>query len=515
MAHQDRYYGQQYNQQQQQGYYQQDGGYGGYNAYAEQGGQQQQQYYQDGYNQNPYYPNGGQPPPPQQEAYYYGEHPAPVYGGYGHEAYQQPQQPQQPQQTAYDGYDSDGERTPGPATLQKALYDPFAVSQLSQPSPQQMGSGVHRRASVSSPARHRAQYHASDDGDELGAPASPPAIAVTSMAPGLVRSGTTLSARDSASQLMRSNSNSSHHTQKEARLGLPGSPRKQPATPVQRILNCLCCCIPNRPLYRIICAVLVLLIVALIAIFGAMYFPQFPVIHVNAIDLSNLSSGAFNFSIPDGSGNLNHMQIQLGLRMDIGTYNPNLYGLQVDVIDLVAQMMVNTSYVYNPIKTQPLTAFAALAGAIGPAPTGRDNFPNYYPSNSSVIGTGQVNSIYFPAKTNINYTMIFLLNYTPDPVVGLLQDPTVLEIADACGITSRYNPPGRPMKIHYKATSVVKVLKPIGYAPTIENDIMINCPVSPSQIQAVIAAVEQGKSAIDALQAILGGGSAAAAPTGN
>ncbi|KAJ3025224.1 UNVERIFIED_CONTAM: hypothetical protein HDU68_007341, partial [Siphonaria sp. JEL0065] len=98
------------------------------------------------------------------------------------------------------------------------------------------------------------------------------------------------------------------------------------------------------------------------------------------------------------------------------------------------------------------------------------------------------------------------LNYTPDPVVGLLADPTVLELADACGITSRYNPPGRPMKIHYNAKAYIAALKPLGYAPVISNSIMINCPVSPSQIQAVVQAAAGGSSPIAALQSILGGG---------
>ncbi|KAJ3007870.1 UNVERIFIED_CONTAM: hypothetical protein HDU68_003313, partial [Siphonaria sp. JEL0065] len=84
----------------------------------------------------------------------------------------------------------------------------------------------------------------------------------------------------------------------------------------------------------IICAVVVLLVLTALGVLGYLYFPRFPVIHVNSIDLQNLQNGAFNFSIPDGSGNLNHLQIQLSMKMEISTYNPNSYGLQVDVIDL-------------------------------------------------------------------------------------------------------------------------------------------------------------------------------------
>ncbi|TPX78340.1 hypothetical protein CcCBS67573_g00367 [Chytriomyces confervae] len=469
-------YQQQQQQQQQQGTYQQGYSYEGssqgrYNEYDTAYDQQQQQQHnypyqqqQDGnYQQDPYY-----------------------YGNSSQQRYPEPYNSNQ-------GYDSDADSSyePHPYSsnqVNQVLYDPFAPQVL------------HKRMSVSSPARNRQFY------DEDGSPMPPPQAAQIYNNGGMpMRSNTVISAKDSASHLIRNNSGQRGRPTKANRLGLAETPKKEKSLGTS-VLNILCCCVPARPLYRIICAVVFLLIVAIAAIFGAMYFPQFPVIHVNSIDLSNLANGAFNFSIPDGSDNLNHLQIQLALKMEIGTYNPNLYGLQVDVIDLVAQMMVNTTYVYNPLKTQPLTGFSALAGVVGPAPTGRQNYPNYFPSNSSVIGTGQVNSIYFPSKTNINYTMMFLLNYTPDPVVGLLADPTVLEIADACGITSRYSPPGRPMKVHYKATSVVKVLKPIGYAPTIENDILINCPVSPGQVAAIVSAVQEGKSPIAALQSILGGG---------
>ncbi|KAJ3077046.1 hypothetical protein HDU98_009447 [Podochytrium sp. JEL0797] len=475
---------QQQQQSQQRGYYQDDGYYnGGYPAETDYYGnpqptfepQFQQHQQQRGFNNN--YQQQ------QQQQSYNGRYVNPPPGN---QAYQYP--PEGPpahhlnsNDEEYDSYD-EYESTVNPHDA----HDPYAYYNQHPPAPPPVHQIPMNLAIPESALMHR-RNSSPTKSSFSGKYSDPP----------LMRNGTVGSGA------------LGYRPTKEQRLGLP--PKKE-ASSVWTVLNTyLCCCVPKRPLYRIVCLVVVLVVCIVLGVLGYMFFPQFPVIKVNSIDLGNLSNGAFNFSIPDGSGNLNHLNIQLSMQMSISTYNPNSYGLQVDVIDLTAQMMVNTTYVFNPLKTQPLTSFASLVSAVGPPPSGRENFPNYHPSNSSTVGTGRVSSIYFPAKKTVNYTMNFLLNYTPDPVVGLLADPTVLELADACGITSRYSPPGRPMRIHYQATSVVAALKPIGYAPTIQNDILINCPVSSSQIQAIIAAAQTGQSPIAALQGILGGGSGATA----
>ncbi|KAJ3350608.1 hypothetical protein HDU83_009541 [Entophlyctis luteolus] len=232
----------------------------------------------------------------------------------------------------------------------------------------------------------------------------------------------------------------------------------------------------------------------------------FPQIRVNSINLSSLNSSAFTFSTPNDNKNLNEMTIGMGLAMSVSTYNPNMYDLQVDEINLVAYMMVNTTYVDNELLVMPLTSLSSLVSVVsasGSPPLASSKPSGYTPSTTPKIGTANQSSILFPSKTWVNYTMMFELSYTPDPYVGLLSDPAVEEIADACGITSRYTPKGRPMKIYYEATSTISILKPLGYSPTISNDISIVCPISQSQIDAVVAAVEGGTDAIEALTSIL------------
>ncbi|KAJ3289837.1 hypothetical protein HDU79_003726 [Rhizoclosmatium sp. JEL0117] len=188
--------------------------------------------------------------------------------------------------------------------------------------------------------------------------------------------------------------------------------------------------------------------------------------------------------------------------MDLGTYNPNRYGLNVDAIDLVAKLFVNQTNIYSTLRTNQLTSFASLVDVVGQPKTSVP--PGYYPSNSSQIGTATYGSIYFPAKSWVNYTMIFQFSYTPDPV-GLLKDPTILELADSCGVTTRYKPVGRAMRVHYDAASTIAILKPLGYAPTVSGNIYINCPFSQDQIHAVIEKVQSGMSAFQAIQNVFGG----------
>ncbi|TPX64498.1 hypothetical protein CcCBS67573_g08397 [Chytriomyces confervae] len=244
--------------------------------------------------------------------------------------------------------------------------------------------------------------------------------------------------------------------------------------------------------------------------------PRFPIIEVNAIDLTSLSNltSAFSFSYKNpAKPNLNELVLEMNVTMRIGTYNPNLYGLDVERIDLTAWAAVNTSYVYNPLKTNSLTSYGALVKVVGPTLLERD--PSYRGSNNSVLGYAKTNSsLFFPSKTWLNYTMLFTLRYSPDPKVGLLEDPTVLELADVCGITSRYSPRGRPMRIHYEALSTIPALRVFRYAPSISNDIQIICPFSQAQIDGVIGEVQAGATVDEALQKVFGGTSRNQTTTG-
>ncbi|KAI9343599.1 hypothetical protein BDR26DRAFT_1006303 [Obelidium mucronatum] len=272
----------------------------------------------------------------------------------------------------------------------------------------------------------------------------------------------------------------------------------------------LCCCCPKNKKHRMICCGAVVVVLIILGVIAYLFLPRYPEIKVYGIDLSNIgsSNSPYSFSYADPSKpDLNQMNFKMNLTMTLGTYNPNSYDFNVEQIDLIARMMVNRSVVFENRLTTPLTSFQELVNMIGLPPT----TAGYYGKNDSIVGTSHYGNIVFPARKTVNYTMLFLLDYTPDPKLGLLKDPTILEIASVCGINSKSGVQ-RPMIIHYAATSIITSLKSLGFNPVLENDIKIKCPFSQDQITAVIRSVQNGKSIMDALSTVFGGGEGSVAP---
>ncbi|KAJ3332553.1 hypothetical protein HDU76_013864 [Blyttiomyces sp. JEL0837] len=259
-------------------------------------------------------------------------------------------------------------------------------------------------------------------------------------------------------------------------------------------MDYLCCCIPKSKMGRIICGSVTFIIVVILAVFGALYWPRFPTIKVDAISLTS-TVGGFQFAFPPDK-NLNFMNISFSLNMQVSTYNPNRYNLNVDLIDLRAYLMVNSSQV--ALNEKP--AALGIGKFIGPAPTGAP--ADYKPSLTPKIGSANKTLITFPAMKNTTYTMIFNVLYTPDTNVGLLADPAFQELCNVCGLTSGR----RPAKISYNAVSTVQVLKSLGYAPIVNGDVYINCPASQDQITALDNAVQGGADVVDALTSIFSNG---------
>jgi hypothetical protein len=116
--------------------------------------------------------------------------------------------------------------------------------------------------------------------------------------------------------------------------------------------------------------------------------------------------------------------------------------------------------------------------AIGPAPTANSN---YTPSYSPLIGMGNATDLDFPARTTANFSLIFILAYSPDPMVGLLRDPAFAEFLNVCGITSRR----RFAKINYDAISTVGRIYLFGYKPKLSSSVSIGCPATADQIDEI------------------------------
>ncbi|KAJ3101073.1 hypothetical protein HDU97_001655 [Phlyctochytrium planicorne] len=242
-----------------------------------------------------------------------------------------------------------------------------------------------------------------------------------------------------------------------------------------------CTLVPTKMWHWIVLAVVATFVVVF-GVIGYFFWPALPQIRVNEIieSAAKNSVSAYSFSLPaDANGNYNRMQISLSLRMNLSVYNPNLYALNVELVDLGAFLNVNETAI--KIGLQPKDIKPDLTPIIGPAPVGRD--PNYLPNMTPKLGSGNKTNIVFPSRQNVTFEMDFLLSYTPDTQLGLLLDPTFKEFCQVCGITTSR---GRVAKVSYAATSTVSFLKSFGYKPQINGQVSISCPIASGYLEDLV-----------------------------
>ncbi|KAJ3411892.1 hypothetical protein HDV05_001527 [Chytridiales sp. JEL 0842] len=267
----------------------------------------------------------------------------------------------------------------------------------------------------------------------------------------------------------------------------------------------LCCCIPRNRKARTICLSITAVILVALGVVGFFYWPRFPEIKVVELKLNEIDGGAFQFDLPESAkGNLNQMTITLNLKMNVSLFNNNLYALKLETLDLKAYMICNKT----EIKANRNPRSLNIEKLIGPAPVGRD--PSYVPSFTPLIGTSKKGNLFFPPKSNTTFEMIFEFKFTPDPMVGLLDDPAFAELLNVCGVTASRR---RPVRIDYYASSQVAILKSLGYVPVVEGFLNVECPATMEQINSLVnigdgsGNLPPGKTAIDVLKEAFSGGS--------
>ncbi|KAJ3214157.1 hypothetical protein HDU67_002017 [Dinochytrium kinnereticum] len=256
-------------------------------------------------------------------------------------------------------------------------------------------------------------------------------------------------------------------------------------------------CYPHKPCHWIVLAVVGVAVLTF-GLLGYFFWPALPEIKVNYInEFSGLSSSAFTFKIPEQyNKNLNKMEITLNLKMNLSVYNKNLYDLKVEMVDLKAYLNINETRIKGGQKPKDLDKLTLF---VGPPPVGRD--PKYIPSLNPLLGVGNKTSLVFPARKNMTFEMDFILSYTPDPQLGLVEDPTFMEFCDVCGITNDVVQE-RPAQVSYHAISTVSFLKSFGYKPDISGNIMIKCPIRGDYLENLFnyASANPNATATDIIQ---------------
>ncbi|KAJ3219446.1 hypothetical protein HDU67_001277 [Dinochytrium kinnereticum] len=249
-----------------------------------------------------------------------------------------------------------------------------------------------------------------------------------------------------------------------------------------------------------IAAIVVGILIIVCVPVGYIYWPRFPEIRVLNLTLADDGRPSYSFTLPPNAGdNLNYVTAKVRLVMQVSIYNPNPYDLELEKLDINANLNVNRSEVDRGRPPSSLD----LAKFIGPPPNNTD--PNYVPSYNPSIGTGsRGGGLIFPSRTNVTFAMNFDLLYEPDRRVGLLKDPGFSELLQVCGIT---RPIPRPARVSYDAVSYVKSLSPLGYYPRVANSVLIRCPASDEQLQALVDSTQTSggnQTIIEILQQVFG-----------
>ncbi|KAJ3253831.1 hypothetical protein HK103_007692 [Boothiomyces macroporosus] len=242
-------------------------------------------------------------------------------------------------------------------------------------------------------------------------------------------------------------------------------------------------CIPTNSRSRNVCLGITAVVLLALGVVLYLFFPRFPDMHVNNIQL--VPGNAFKLSpVTNVNGQLN-FSFQLDMVMNISVTNSNMYHLKVDAIDLNAFILANAT----EINSQDPSPAESLLGATAPT--------RIYVNNSNMqqkIGNGTFGSILFPPGKTTTFLMNFTVFYSPNQQLGATNDPALNEIIQLC--VSDPNVPlgqNRTTTIRYQANTPISIFTAVGYTPSIQNQLNINCPF-------------QGQAKVKLIQAIAGGG---------
>jgi hypothetical protein len=175
--------------------------------------------------------------------------------------------------------------------------------------------------------------------------------------------------------------------------------------------------------------------------------------------------------------------------MNISVRNFNSYQLKIEAIDLSAFVMANASQINQVLPFPSEQLFARI----------EPNRKKVDDSNrKQKIGTGaRKEPITFPPNgQEIQFTMNFKVEYSPNKQLGALNDPAMNEIIQLC-VVPPILPPGqnRTTTIRYEAQTDIAALRWSPIKPNVGGELNINCPFQGSARDSFIAAIKgQGNS---------------------
>ncbi|KAJ3240931.1 hypothetical protein HDU81_002434 [Chytriomyces hyalinus] len=264
-------------------------------------------------------------------------------------------------------------------------------------------------------------------------------------------------------------------------------------------LKYLCCCIPKSKKGRIICGAVTVVVLITLGLILFFFMPRMVENYVNGV---TGDAKGFKITYPNDNKNLNEMTLSSAFEMNISLYNPNIYDLKLDALDLTVNLVINTD-VWKTERAKPLAGVVGYDGQklIGkPVLTAPDNYvPNYNPQ----VGTAQNGVLNLPSKTNVTFVMTLNFVYSPDKYLGILKDPAIIDIAAACGVSTGKK---RLISLSYAAKATIGAFKSLGIYPTTQSGGFIACPldITVDNLSNLENKVNAGESIPDALSEVFG-----------
>ncbi|KAI8898829.1 hypothetical protein BC833DRAFT_588267 [Globomyces pollinis-pini] len=240
-----------------------------------------------------------------------------------------------------------------------------------------------------------------------------------------------------------------------------------------------CGCVPIERRARNRCLTITGVVLVILGILLFLFFPRMPVLTVNNITLPK--GGTYKMSPIDLTADIITFTFQMDLILNITLYNPNRYHMKIEDIDLNMYIMANASQI-NAAVPSPAELVLGTHNA-APVRVNKNNLKR-------PVGTSNYTNLYLPSFQNTTITMTLDISYSPDPKVGLLNDPAFNEILQICVFDTVLSPTdNRTTLINYDAYNRIQILP--FFEPVVSGETRINCPF-------------QGQAKIDFLNAIKG-----------
>jgi hypothetical protein len=219
-----------------------------------------------------------------------------------------------------------------------------------------------------------------------------------------------------------------------------------------------CGCCPRTRRGRFICVSSILALLVMIICLAYFYVPRVPEFSVLYVQVRPID-GKIPLNISQLSKNPTNISLELPIFMGISVVNPNRYDLTVDTFDLTAYIQPNVSELWQ----------SGLPGSL------------MSKASDAKVAYGVYGSRNFLSNQNTTFEIQIMLNYTPDPKLGLLSDPAFGDLLQVCGIKQRTE--NRTMTIKYDVGVEIASLARLGIHPVLPHQVSIKCPLTPKHVE--------------------------------